>query len=324
MNPNEIPDDIDFRAYEHETEHAAKVRPARDFLTTMIADIGKPAAKEHLAFLPWGKTHKLFALREGEVTCWAGVNGHGKSEVTGMLAASLVAQGEKCCVASFEMKPHKSLNRMVRQFMNFGGEENDARGHSQLKDLYEQFAALCADNLWFYNQQGTVTPARVIAVTRYCFKELGIKHMFIDSLMKCVRGEDDYNGQKDLVDELCTLARDYNGHIHLVHHMRKSDKETDQPDKGGVKGSGSITDQVDNLMLVWRNKAKELNVQANKLVSEDEPDTIVWCRKQRNGTGWEGPIRLYFDQPTKQYTGAPGKAMDMCTWPHREYRRHLE
>ena len=75
-------------------------------------------------------------------------------------------------------------------------------------------------------------------MARYCAKELGIKHVFIDSLMKCVRGEDDFNGQKDFVDELCSLARDNQIHIHLVHHIRKLSSEAETPDKTDVKGSG--------------------------------------------------------------------------------------
>ena len=319
---NLIPDSINWADYERETEAASKVRPATDFLAAMVADIGRPQAYEPRSFLPWEKTHKLFAFREGETTLWAGVNGHGKSAVTGMVAASLVAQSEKVCIASFEMKPHKTLHRMVRQFMGLNDNDSTPEEHALLRDIYEQFSALCDKKLWIYDQQGTVDASRVIAVTRYCFKELGIKHMFIDSLMKCVKGEDDYNGQKQLVDELTAIGRDYSAHVHLVHHLRKTGKETDHPDKNDVKGSGSITDQVDNLFLVWRNKEKELNKQAGKMVSEEDPDTVLFCRKQRNGTGWEGPIKLYFDAASMQYTGRPDSTIDMCDWPHRERMNH--
>lgn len=320
-----IPDDIDFSAYERETEDAAKVRPAGDFLAAMIDDIGKPAARERRSYLPWAKTHKQFAFRDGEVTLWAGVNGHGKSAVTGMVAASLVAQSEPVSIASFEMKPRKTLNRMVRQFMGHGDNEDAGpEEQSLIREIYEQFAAVCENKLWLYDQQGTVSPARAISVTRYCFKELGIKHMFIDSLMKCVKGEDDYNGQKYLVDELAAMARDYSAHIHLVHHLRKTGKETDQPDKNDVKGSGSIVDQVDNLMLIWRNKAKEMDRMAGKLVNKADADTVIFCKKQRNGTGWEGAIQLYFDPESMQYTNYPDNTIDMVPWPHLERSKGIQ
>lgn len=318
---NIIPDSINWADYERETEEAAKIRPASDYLRLMIDSLGKPEAIEPCHYLPWVKTHKLFAFREGETTLWAGVNGHGKSAVTGMVAASLIAQSAPSCIASFEMKPRRTIQRMLKQFL---GVDDTPTGHFELdsiRDVYEQFMALCDKKLWLYDQQGTVTPERIISVARYSFKELGIKHMFIDSLMKCVKGEDDYNGQKQIVDEMTSMARDHSGHVHLVHHLRKTGKETDQPDKNDVKGSGSIADQVDNIMLVWRNKAKELDRMAGKPVSPEDPDTVIFCRKQRNGTGWEGPIKLYFDQPSMQYTGEPGMDIDMCSWPHKERPR---
>lgn len=319
---NVIADDIDWPAYERETEDAAKVRPAGEFLAEMIDNLGKPDASEPSAYLPWEKTHKLFAFRQGEVTLWAGVNGHGKSEVSGMCASSLLTQGERVCIASFEMKPRRTLHRMVRQYMGLDDSESSPEQLDVLREVYDDFRAICNDRLWMYDQQGTVTPERVMSVTRYCFKALGVKHMFIDSLMKCVKGEDDYNGQKALLDELTAIARDYSAHVHLVHHLRKSGKETDQPDKNDVKGSGAIVDQVDNLILVWRNKQKELDRLAGKnsinANGEPDPDTVLFVRKQRNGTGWEGAIRLFYDPASKQYTSQPGSFIDMAPWPHAE------
>lgn len=315
---NIIRDDIDWQQYEQETDHAAKVKPASAYLLAMMDDIGRPEAVQRQAYLPWSKTHRNFQLRGGETTCWAAANGSGKSEITGMLATSLAVQGEASCIASMEMKPRVSLHRQVKQFM---GCSDANMPHDVLRNHMDEFRILADQRLWFYDHQGTVTPSRIIAVTRYVFKELGLKHMFVDSLMKCIRGEDDYNAQKDLVDELTCLARDYDAHVHLIHHLKKLEKETDLPDKNHVKGSGSIVDQVDNLMLVWRNKRKEDDKAAGKQINPEDPDTLVICRKQRNGTGWEGAIKLYHDPESKQYTSFPNGAMELASWPHREHQR---
>jgi twinkle protein len=159
--------------------------------------------------------------------------------------------------------------------------------------------------LWLYDQQGTVTTRQVCAVVRYCAKERGITHFFVDSLMKCVSGEDDYNGQKQFVDELTSIARDHGIHIHLVHHIRKPTDESHKPTKYDYKGSGAITDQVDNVISVWRNKAKEKKRDEDKQVDEKEPDALLICDKQRNGE-WEGSIGLWFDRASMQYVGGPG------------------
>jgi twinkle protein len=151
---------------------------------------------------------------------------------------------------------------------------------------------------------------QVLAVVRYCARELKIQHIFIDNLAKCVRGEDDYNGQKLFVDRLFAAARDENIHIHLVHHLRKGSKETDFIDKNDFKGSGSVTDQPDNLIGVWRNKPKENDVKVKGSASKffDEADVVLKVFKQRNydgSTDDEPMIQLWFDRESWQYKAQP-------------------
>jgi twinkle protein len=160
----------------------------------------------------------------------------------------------------------------------------------------------------------------VLAVVRYCARELGINHVFVDNLAKCVRAEDDYNGQKWFVDQLFAAAQDEGIHVHVVHHMRKSSKETDVIDKNDFKGSGSITDQPDNIIGVWRNKPKEQDVKINGRQSKkwDEPDVLVPVFKQRNYEGSEDDeprIQLWFDRESWQYKASPTDAlMDFRNW----------
>lgn len=323
MHYNLIPDNIDWDEYRRETEAQTRVRPASAFLGAMIDRIGKKEAKKPVAYLPWTKTHKLLQFRGGEVTLWAGYSGHGKSAVLGEVITSMLIQAWKAAIASLEMKPEISLDRMVQQFAGLETDLEDVPTElvDVTRDVYEQFQALCDARLWFYDQQGTVDVDRIVAVVRYCFKELGIKQMVVDSLMKCVKHDDDYNGQKLIVDELTALARDYDAHVHLVHHMRKGNSELNEPDKNDVKGAGSIVDQIDNLIIVHRNKQKEIDAERGKLVLPDTPDTLLLVRKQRNGTGWEGAIKLFFDRASKQYTATPGAFLDMAAWPHSELNR---
>jgi twinkle protein len=301
-------DDIDFAQYERETDAKQKVKPARQWVQELIERINNPRPQKR-AVMPWRKTHALVQFRPGEVTVWGGANGNGKSLVSGQVALSLCAQGERVAVASFEMKPYKTLERMGRQWSNYNPEDPAFRGsreaQEQLLEVYGQFRDWTDDKLWLYDQQGTVTASQVCAVARYCAKELKVSHFFIDSLMKCVAGEDDYNGQKQFVDDLTSIARDNGIHIHLVHHIKKPANEDYKPNKYDYKGSGAITDQVDNVISVWRNKAKERAREAGKQVNDGEPDALLICDKQRNGE-WEGLIGLWFDRNSQQFVGAHG------------------
>ena len=303
------PDDIDFSLYEKETDAQQKVKPARAYVQELMDRIANPVRPNH-SYLPWAKTYGLFQFRPGEVTVWGGANGNGKSMVTGFVSLGLLAQGERCCIASFEMKPIRTLERMARQFSGNNPHDPAFAGSPEAKNyllgLYGQFQDWTDDRLWLYDQQGTVTASQVCAVVRYCAKELGVTQIFFDSLMKCVQGEDDYNGQKSFVDELTAIARDYSIHIHLVHHIKKLANEDQKPGKYDFKGTGAITDQVDNAIVVWRNKPKERKREENKAVPDDEPDCLLICDKQRNGE-WEGQIALWFDEASKQYLPNPNQ-----------------
>lgn len=292
------PDVVDFGAYVASTEGTERVRNAADYVREMAAQLGKPRAAGDGDALPWCGAER-FALRPGEVTIWAGVNGHGKSMVTGMVAVQLIAQRAKVCIASLEMKPQATLGRMLRQWtgQNVHGEwANHPEAVRVLRGLYDDFAAVADGTMWLYDQQGTVRSETMIGVARYCGAELGVRHIFIDSLMKCVRGTDDYNAQKDFVDALCAAAKDYGMHIHLVHHIRKMDNELKVPGKMDIKGAGEITDQADNVVVVWRNKTDPRKRQAG------DADCILLVDKQRHGSGWEGAIPLMFDAESQQYT----------------------
>lgn len=291
------PDTFDFRAYMAESEPQAKVISA-DTWTEELVEAVRGGHTVKGARLPWAKTHDHLRFRPGEVTVWQGMNGHGKSQLLGMACLAFAAQGERICIASFEMKPLSTLRRMLRQAAMCG---------QPSEQMARRFGDWLKDRVWLYDQQGTVKPEMIYAVIRYCAAKLDIKHIVIDSLMKCVRGEDDYNAQKDFVDMLTSLARDHGVHIHLVHHVRKGENEEKPPGKLDAKGSGSISDQVDQFLTVWRNKAKEKALDqcarsGTPLPDKfaNAPDAMLICDKNRHGE-WEGGIALWFHAESLQY-----------------------
>ena len=292
---NIIRDNIDFSAYMASTEAAHRVIPCNSYVEDVIEYFHGDAAKKGLV-LPWSKTHDLIRFRDFEVTLWSGMNGHGKSLVLGQACMGFIDQGQRVCIASMEMKPMVTLARICRQW---------AKDRVPEKDAIRTFHNAMKSHLWLYDQQGTVNAERMLAVMRYCAQEKGIKHFVLDSLMKCGIVEDDYTAQKLFVDAICTIARDTGMHIHLVAHSRKQKDEMTPPGKMDVKGSGSITDQVDNVLTVWRNKPKESSIAEGAGARNSEPDALLICDKQRNGE-WEGKIALWFDKDSMRYTQGDG------------------
>ncbi len=292
--------DVDFTKYLTAENHAEQVKPASHWLTEILDEIKAPP-KETFQTMPWESTKSSFQFRAGEVTLYAGGNGGGKSLITGQIALGLIKQGQKICIASFEMKPKRTIGRMLRQFCGQNFEVPHMMSKiSFVEKIIARFESFANGSIWLYDQQGTVNSKQVISVARYCAVELGIQHIFIDSLMKCVAAEDDYNAQKYFVDELTALARDHGIHIHLIHHIRKIASDEVMPNKNDIKGSGSISDQVDNVLLMWRNKKKEHSLQNSGAVDYMTPDAQLMCEKQRNGEAEEW-YPLWYQKESQQF-----------------------
>lgn len=288
---------MDFSEYMEETDHEHRVIKASAYVDDVVDyfhnQTPMPGGK-----MPWAKTHGTVRFRKGEVTLWAGMNGHGKSLILGQVCIGLVAQKHKVCIASLEMKPLITLARICRQAD--GTVVPDV-------EFIREFHSITDGWLWLYDQQGMVKAEMMLAVIRYCADRLKITHFVLDSLTKCGLGEDDLNKQKWFIDALTCAARDTGVHIHLVAHSRKGKDELVPPNKMDIRGSGAITDQVDNVMTVWRNKKKEFEIADGIHKGAQEPDALIICDKQRNGE-WEGKIGLWYLPSSMQYVefGASG------------------
>lgn len=262
-----------------------ELRNAGDFTDLVLAEFYPADDSAVGLMMPWLKAAGKLAVRPAELSIWTGINGHGKSQVLGQVLLHLMAQGERSCIFSGELKPQKLFWRLVRQ-MTASRDPRPAEIRACMAWLKER--------CWIIDSVGTVSHARVLEVFAYARKRYGATQFVIDSLMKCGIADDDYNGQKAFVDALCNFKMAHDCHIHLVAHSRKKQDETGAPGKMDIKGAGSIGDLADNLFSVWRNKKKETGE------NPDGPDAILNCDKQRHGE-WEGAITLAFDRESFQY-----------------------
>jgi twinkle protein len=244
--------------------------------------------------LPWRKTEDKFRLRPNEVTLWAGINGHGKSLVTSHVFAHLM-KTSRCLIASLEMPINRTLHRMFKQI---------AGNAAPPREFRDNIFDWTDDRLWVYDQLDTVKPERILGMCIYAFTELKIDHIVIDSLMKCGIPNKDTERMQNFIDRLMWVAKTHGGHIHLVHHIRKGENEFAIPNKFDVKGAGEITDMVDNVCIVWKNKKKADAIEKGETVNKLDADGVVVIEKQRHGE-WEGKIALYFDHSSHQFKGSP-------------------
>ncbi len=260
------------------------------------------------ATLPWVKTHDFIRFRPGETTIWAGVNGQGKSLISGMAALWMMSK-QAVCVASLEMPVRQTIRRMLRQIN--GVKDPTVEMFRRLKDW-------CPENFVIYDQLDTVAADRILGMMHYAARELDVKHIFLDSLVKCGLPVDDYNGQARLMDKFCWVAKTLNIHIHVIMHMRKGRDEKEQPGKFDVKGAGELTDLADNVLVCWRNKQKEserekMNAYKPHEFSDNDPDCVLTVHKQRHGE-WEGAINLWFDPISQAFVSSPGADVPAFPW----------
>jgi twinkle protein len=238
-----------------------------------------------------GLTDILKGWREAEMTIWSGRSGSGKSTILNDVIYSLLKKGEKVMMGSFEMLPRKYLKWMTVRIKE--------KYHLNRVEVGEALEEL--QNLFIINLIGNIIPSDLLNVLDFAARKYGVKHFFIDSLMKInLPGYDKFEAQKDFCNLLIdNVAKMYEGHVHLVAHPRKGFKDTDRPDKMDVSGSSDITNLADNVIIIYRLSQEEKDKILEK--GSTPADSIVYVKKNREW-GNEGDINLSFDSNTKKFT----------------------
>lgn len=285
---------FDFRTYMHASEPALKVRQASAFSEDLAqAFVIRDAAD----FGPHMHSTKLgteLEFRPGEVTIWAGYNGHKKSMFTGQVALDMCAMDQRTLIVSLEMQPASTLARMARQGL--------AARYPTLQRQAE-FMDWTDGKLWMFDHVGRISPALCLAVLRYFADELKGKQVFIDSLMKVCQSEESLDEQKQLMSDLCDVAKETGLHVHLVAHCRKPQSGGDErpPTKYDLRGSSAISDLAHNVVTVWANKAKAAALKKDPMdAKQHDPDMAITVEKQRNGE-FEGRVSTWFDPITFRF-----------------------
>lgn len=244
---------------------------------------------------PWSMDWRV---RTGEITLITGWSGHGKSHCLTNLILNDLSQGNRSLIASLEMTPQESLSKMVRMAL---GHVPNSRQES---DAALKWMSPC---LWMYDVVGSRQWREMIPQFEYAIKRYGITRIVVDSLLKCRVREDDHDEQKDFVQALFDLTRKAGVHIFLVAHSRKDEDESKPPGKMDIRGSASITDQVDNGFTFWRNKSKE-EVMAKAKLSGTVPDHKIvnasdavikfWKNRKR---GVEPYVQVWLNHSSGQF-----------------------
>lgn len=237
-----------------------------------------------------GLDNILRGWRPGEVTVWSGKNGSGKTTIINQILTGVSELGERCCLASLELRAARLLRwAILQKCEKFQLQENEI---NSTIDWY-------SDKWWFYNSTREVLGDELLDAFRFAARKHGIKNFLIDSLMKVkFKKSDQYTAQKEFVSDLTNFAKEFDCHVHLVAHPRKSEKDMDSPDKVDVAGTGHITDLADNVIVAWRPNEEfkeKMRRKGNQVF-----DCILSVKKNREW-GTESSVRFNFREDCKKF-----------------------
>lgn len=309
IQPNKIPySDKDLTTFlgQQESQYITWGNYYEDDLINLILNGNKITG----SCLPWGDTHDNLCFRPGEVTLWAGMNGHHKSMLLGQIMQWFALYGDRVGIMSFEMPVIATMKRMVSQ----------AAGSMAPGERFSRDWARWNENrICYYDKLDTTPSDKVLGAIYYMAKDLGCKHIMIDSLTKCGLPYGERGAEKDFIDTLAATAKAFQIHIHVVCHVRKPDRSGEEyiPNKFDIRGAGELTDLVDNVIILWADKKRatikkaiDHGITIDDKDSEyytDNPDQRMIVAKQRHWH-YEGTIGLY-KHPSAQFSKQENKLL---------------
>lgn len=284
--------DINLTRWE-EPKHAHLLRAPAAFIDDMMTHLADDGTRGDA--LPWPKAAGLFRLRSHECSVWAGSNGSAKSTLLSELMLSLAMRGRRVVVVSLEMPAYRVAAKMaIQAFAN----------RRPTRNQVEAWADSLGESLCFLDLTGDLAPAEAIKLMRYCAHELRTNHILLDNMTKVLSADNDHaEEQRTFMARVHRTAIDTGMHVHLVGHTRKpAGEEEKPPSRYEIAGSRTLSDQPDNVVMIWRNRPKEEKQRAGAMGEADKPDYVLRVDKQRHGD-WEGTIGLYADRECYRFVG---------------------
>ena len=224
----------------------------------------------------------LQGLRPGEVTVITADTGAGKTTFATHLCVNAAMQGIPVWVNSWEMRPETVLRKIASialrrpmKFQNFTEHEN------------EQFDEWCRRFRVFINPQTIGTTIETLAKQLEHAKAKGIEIVMLDHLDYLVdtRREKMHEAIDHTVKRLHELAFALSMHFLLICHPRQTSTGSEEIGLHSLKGSSSIKQYADNVIILSRCARKDDQAAPGKVK--------IHVAKNRM-FGIEGHVNLFY------------------------------
>lgn len=198
---------------------------------------------------------KLLGLNLGEVTLLSGSNSAGKSSWLNTLILNVINNGNKVALWSGELPPDK-LKMWIHNAA--AGKDNivsKQRGEFTIYETPPQVGARIDQwldgNLFLYNNEYSSKWEQIFNDINELLK-LDVNLFILDNLFSMdidIFDGDKNNKQKELILQICQLAKKNKIHIILVAHPRKAMGFLRKTD---ISGTADLTNAVDNVFICHR------------------------------------------------------------------------
>lgn len=232
----------------------------------------------------------MLGLRKGEVTVITADTGAGKTTFALHLCYNCVMQDTPVYINSWEMKPEIILRKIASialrrplKIANFNDHEN------------EQYEEWVNRHEIYLNPSTLITDINAFSKCLLQAKNRGIKVVLIDHLDYLVSSKKTnmYEAIDETIKRLHELAFGLDMHFILICHPRQSANAQEQIGLHGIKGSSSIKQYADNILILHRVSRSDPKADKNLL--------RVTVAKNRM-FGLEGSINLYYRPQFDGYT----------------------
>lgn len=230
--------------------------------------------------LPWSETEQSVRFTPGRWSVWSGPTFSGKTQLlrqTVLHAAKF--QNRRTMFISLEEEP----DEVWREFTCLAV---GTRYPSQVQVRAAQ--ELFRDRIWVFDSTEMVDPTLLLGIIRFGIERFGFSQIVVDSLMRLGLRSDDYEGQRELGNNLGRFVKLTRTHLHLVAHPRKTQNSRDAMDLYDIGGAQSLVAQADCVLTLERQH------------KPGEPTNVLTLWKQRGDVNWIGKLKLWYCQQSRQ------------------------
>ena len=244
---------------------------------------------------------KLFGgWRGGELTVLAGEPGAGKSTLAAFLSLLQGGMGRPVLHMTFEVGPGQMVRKWVQMV---GGAPVEEMGRS---DYVRARKSLANKRLLLPAVRGVVMLDEVERVINDSVSRFGVRHVVVDHLGFVSDGFDDRSLSQQLGKSVMCLKRVAlaNGvHVLALAHLRKkvAGEERSRPGLSDLFGSALVSQVADNVMVVRRPSDISKGGEKDAPAASVNRRTLVDLIKVRDDSGFEGVVKLRFDQRSLRY-----------------------